>query len=254
MEGGICPQWDTAMTAKRSEVGTITFEGETDVTGLDFETIVRLEVGEVLVYPQPRTKPEIGVGLNKVTMYQCWPPNGSLLAQDTEQQEEYKRRIKLMTEEKKARPFSYKCVIEQANSSCLMTALDAVDASSAGNAAVKTVLGEERFKMVQQAKLLVVGAGGIGCELLKNLVLTGFIDIEVVDLDTIDVRAYEYMEVFGKEVVAAEAVKQFRPDAKIVSHHGNVKVTEDPRFTFFFRQRGYRGIIKSFLISEEIVR
>ena len=29
---------------------------------------------------------------------------------------------------------------------------------------------QERFAMIQSAKLLVVGAGGIGCELLKNLV------------------------------------------------------------------------------------
>lgn len=36
------------------------------------------------------------------------------------------------------------------------------------------------FTKVQASKVLVVGAGGIGCELLKNLVMTGFADIEIV--------------------------------------------------------------------------
>ena len=31
-------------------------------------------------------------------------------------------------------------------------------------------------------KVLMVGAGGIGCELLKNLVLTGFENIELVNM------------------------------------------------------------------------
>lgn len=31
-----------------------------------------------------------------------------------------------------------------------------------------------------------MGAGGIGCELLKNLLLTGFGEIHIIDLDTID--------------------------------------------------------------------
>ena len=42
------------------------------------------------------------------------------------------------------------------------------------------VLGVELGAVVKNAKVLVVGAGGIGCELLKNLVLTGFEDIEIV--------------------------------------------------------------------------
>ena len=31
-----------------------------------------------------------------------------------------------------------------------------------------------------------MGAGGIGCELLKNLLLSGFGEIHIIDLDTID--------------------------------------------------------------------
>lgn len=35
---------------------------------------------------------------------------------------------------------------------------------------------------IKNAKLFVVGAGGIGCELLKNLVLVGFQDIHLVNI------------------------------------------------------------------------
>lgn len=42
------------------------------------------------------------------------------------------------------------------------------------NLSKDTTDGNDR---VESAKILVVGAGGIGCEVLKNLVLSGFLRI-----------------------------------------------------------------------------
>lgn len=47
-------------------------------------------------------------------------------------------------------------------------------------ASVAGVLEPSLQAKINESKLLVVGAGGIGCEVLKNLVMTGFSDIEIV--------------------------------------------------------------------------
>ncbi|KAI6190291.1 UBA THIF-type NAD FAD binding fold and Ubiquitin-activating enzyme repeat domain containing protein [Aphelenchoides bicaudatus] len=78
-------------------------------------------------------------------------------------------------------------------------------------------------------KLLVVGAGGIGCELLKNLAMAGFLDVEVIDLDTIDVSNLNRQFLFRKEhvgqpkaKVAADAARAMRPNMNIVYHHDSI--------------------------------
>ena len=98
----------------------------------------------------------------------------------------------------------------------------------------------------------MVGAGGIGCELLKNIVLTGFGEIHIVDLDTIDLSNLNRQFLFRREhikkpkalvslyyqqtsrscelrltgsQVAKETAAKFNPNVQIVAHHANIKDT-----------------------------
>ncbi|KAL9096866.1 MAG: hypothetical protein Q9165_000830 [Trypethelium subeluteriae] len=88
---------------------------------------------------------------------------------------------------------------------------------------------------VKESRVLMVGAGGIGCELLKNLVLTGFGEIHVVDLDTIDLSNLNRQFLFrhehikkSKALVAAESAAKFNPSVQIHPHHANIR---DPQFS-----------------------
>ena len=72
---------------------------------------------------------------------------------------------------------------------------------------VRRTIGPELLKKIQTSKILVVGAGGIGCELLKNLVMTGFEDIEIIDLDTIDLSNLNRQFLFRNKHISEPKAK-----------------------------------------------
>jgi molybdopterin/thiamine biosynthesis adenylyltransferase len=79
------------------------------------------------------------------------------------------------------------------------------------------------------AKVLVVGAGAIGNEVLKNLALLGIGHIWVIDLDEIEDSNLTRSVLFrhedcgkSKAIAAAEEVRDINPDVKITPIHGNV--------------------------------
>ena len=84
-------------------------------------------------------------------------------------------------------------------------------------------------RRLEQARVLVVGAGALGNEVIKNLALMGIGNLLIIDLDEIEASNLSRSVLFRtkdrgrpKAVVAAEAARDLHPEINVQAVQGNI--------------------------------
>lgn len=88
------------------------------------------------------------------------------------------------------------------------------------------------YESLKNSRILIVGAGGLGCEILKNLALTGFKNIDIIDMDSIDLSNLNRQFLFrtsdigkSKSEIATKFVKERiqDPSLNVTAHFSKIQ-------------------------------
>ncbi|XP_020281458.1 NEDD8-activating enzyme E1 catalytic subunit isoform X2 [Pseudomyrmex gracilis] len=122
--------------------------------------------------------------------------------------------------------------------------------------------------LLEDCKVLVVGAGGLGCELLKNLALMGFRQIQVIDMDTIELSnlnrqfLFRHKDIgFYKAEVAAKFINSRIPGCNVIAHNCEIQAKDEAFYQQFHivicgldsivARRWLNGMLLSLLVYED---
>ncbi len=85
------------------------------------------------------------------------------------------------------------------------------------------LINEENFNKIQNTNILLIGVGGVGSATLESLVRNGFINITIIDYDTIDITNINRQLITNSSNVGNKKINEAIKRAKLINPECNIK-------------------------------
>ena len=91
---------------------------------------------------------------------------------------------------------------------------------------IDSLIGTEKFKQLQNIKVLIVGCGGVGGYALETLVRSGVLYIDLIDFDKIDVTNLNRQIITNQNNIGCSKVIEAKKRALSINPNLNMNVFE----------------------------